>query len=138
MGPTSWDSIPDYDNWGPDTWWSCEDWIQWHRLLVRKFGKEKAKIAWDYAFAKSGMGSGNLDCRTFNSNFRSYVAQWGLDPFAGAGVFTPILKLYGGAADTVSNVGGLFSGTKGKVITYTLIGILVVIGTMVVYKKLKA
>ena len=33
MAVTTWNTVPNYDEWGSDTYWSCEDWIQYHKLL---------------------------------------------------------------------------------------------------------
>jgi hypothetical protein len=90
----------------------------WHKRLVEHFNKPTAKEIWNYAYAKSGSLSGNLDCRTFNTDFRKYVRENGLSPYEGAGVFTPVLQGYGtasdvvsGGLDTVSNVSsGVFGG----------------------------
>ena len=73
MAVTTWNTAPDYDNWGSDTSWSCNDWILWHQYLKPKFGQAKANFIWNYAFSQSGTLSKNLDCRTFNSTFREYV-----------------------------------------------------------------
>ena len=118
MAVINWNTVPDYDEWGVDNWWSCEDWITWHKKLVEHFGKKIANDIWNYAFAKSGNLSGNLDCRTFNSSFRTYVSSNGLEPYANAGILTPVLEGYGTASDlvsgalkTTSSVGkGLFGG----------------------------
>jgi hypothetical protein len=111
MAVTNWNTAPDYDQWGADTWWNCNDWILWHKLLKEKFGQNKANFLWDYAFSQSGNLSGNLNCRTFDSSFRTYVKNNGLNPFANAGIFAPVLKgtgtiqdVTGSAIDTTGNV----------------------------------
>ena len=109
-----WDSVPDYDLWGIDNWWNCQEWIMWHKTLVEHFGKENANEIWNYAFAKSGTLSGNLDCRSFNDDFRSYVSLNKLSPYQNAGIFKPVLKVYGTGADIVSGgidtIGSISSG----------------------------
>lgn len=58
------ESKPDYDDWGPDDYWSLEDWITWHKALVKKYGKsdkfgsQKADTEWLTAWNKQGFGSG--------------------------------------------------------------------------------
>lgn len=109
MAVTTWNTAPDYDQWGIDTYWSCNDWILWHKLLKEKFGQNKANFMWDYSFAQSKSLSSNLDCRTFNSSFRDYVKNNSLNPFANAGVFTPVLQ----GAGTIQDVtGGLLGGVS--------------------------
>jgi len=141
MSVTTWNLAPDYDQWGSDTSWSCNDWILWHQYLKAKFGKTKANFLWDYAFSQSGTLSSNLDCRTFNSKFREYVKANGLNPFANAGIFTPVLQGAGTIQDVTSGVlGGVSSFfTSGNI--KTLINILsigaVVVGGLYAYKTFK-
>ena len=152
MAVVNWNTAPDYDEWGSDSWWSCQDWIMWHKRLVEHFNKPTANDIWNYAFSKSGGLSGNLDCRTFDSEFRKYVKENGLSPYAGAGIFTPILQGYGtasdvvtGGLDTVSNVSsGLFGGVNsllgGKAFKRTISIVAIVggiIGVAYVYKSFK-
>lgn len=33
-------SAPDYDEWGWDTYWSAEDWMDYHKALVGEYGKK--------------------------------------------------------------------------------------------------
>jgi hypothetical protein len=141
MAVTSWNTAPDYDNWGFDDWWNCDDWILWHKFLKQKFGQNKANFLWDYAFAQSGSLSGNLDCRTFNSSFRDYVRQNGLKPYANAGIFTPVLQ----GAGTIQDVtGGILGGVSSvftsnnvkKIFTIISIGA-VVVGGLYAYKTFK-
>ena len=118
MAVINWNTVPDYDEWGVDSSWNCQEWIMWHKTLVQKFNKQTANDIWNYAYSKSGSLSSNLDCRTFNSDFRKYVRDNGLSPYQGAGIFTPVLQGYGTASDivvgglgTVSNVStGIFGG----------------------------
>ena len=110
-------------------------------MLLEKFSKEKAKILWEYAYAKSGSLSSNLDCRTFNSTFRNYARSNELNTYANAGVFTPIFEGYGTLADVTSGIfGGVgsFFGTKTvkTIITIVAIGALG-FGGMYAYKTFK-
>jgi len=141
MAVTTWNTAPDYDQWGIDTWWNCNDWILWHKFLKEKFGQTKANFLWDYAFSQSGSLSGNLDCRTFNSSFRAYVNQNGLQPYANAGIFTPVLQ----GAGTIQDVtGGILGGVSSvftsnnvkKIFTVLTIGA-VVFGGLYAYKTFK-
>ena len=152
MAVINWNTVPDYDEWGFDTSWSCIDWITYHKRLAEHFGKPTAKDIWNYAYAKSGNLSSNLDCRTFNTDFRKYVKDNGLSPFQGAGIFTPILEGYGtasdivvGGLDTVSNVssgvfGGINSVLGGDAFKKTISIVAIVggiIGVAYVYKAFK-
>jgi hypothetical protein len=141
MAVTTWDTAPDYDQWGYDTWWNCNDWILWHKFLKDKFGQNKANFIWNYAFSQSGNLSGNLNCRTFDSSFRSYVQKNQLNPFANAGIFTPVLQ----GAGTIQDVtGGVLGGVSSfftsnnvkKLFTILSIGA-VVVGGLYAYKTFK-
>jgi len=141
MSVTSWNTAPDYDQWGSDTSWSCNDWILWHQYLKAKFGKTKANFLWDYAFSQSGTLSSNLDCRTFDSKFREYVKANGLNPFANAGIFTPVLQGAGTIQDVTSGVLGGISSFFTSSNIKTLVNILsigaVVVGGLYAYKTFK-
>jgi len=141
MSVTTWNNAPDYDSWGSDTYWSCEDWIMWHQLLKQKFGQNKANFMWDYAFSQSGTLSSNLDCRTFNSAFRDYVRINNLNPYANSGIFTPILQGTGAIQDviggTLSGVSSFFTSSNIKnILNIVAVGV-VVFGGLYAYKNLK-
>jgi hypothetical protein len=141
MGVTTWNTAPDYDQWGMDTSWKCSDWILWHKYLKEKFGQNKANFIWDYAFALSGQLSSNLDCRTFNSSFRAYVSENKLNPYANAGIFQPVLQGVGTIQDvSIGALGGVSSFFSGK--NFKLILNVLVIGGIAftgfyAYKNLK-
>ena len=141
MAQINWNTTPDYDQWGIDSFWKCEDWIVYHKKLTEHFGKQTAKEIWDYAFAKSGSLSSNLDCRTFNSSFREYVNKNGLSPYSNAGIVAPVLQTYGTASDlfgsALSGISSAFSGNTFKtLINVVLIGG-VVFGGVYIYKFVK-
>ena len=141
MSVTNWNVAPDYDQWGYDSYWSCNDWILWHQYLKAKFGKTKANFLWDYAFSQSGTLSKNLDCRTFDSKFREYVKSNGLNPFANAGIFTPVLQGAGTIQDVTGSVlGGVssFFSTNNvkKILNIVAIGS-VIVGGLYAYRTFK-
>ena len=109
---TTWDIAPDYDKWGSDTYWDCDNWIQWHQQLKKRFGSEKANAIWNYAFAQQGMFQSALNCRTFNTKFRQYVVQEKLDPYANVGAMKIILQPLGAGVDVVSSASDTVSGVS--------------------------
>jgi len=141
MSVSTWNVAPDYDQWGSDSSWSCNDWILWHQFLKSKFGKAKANFIWDYAFSKSGALSSNLDCRTFNSSFRDYVKANGLNPFANAGIFTPILEGAGTIQDVTSGVfegvSSFFTGSNVKTILNVVSVGAIILGGVYAYRTFK-
>lgn len=118
---TTWDIAPNYDEWGYDTSWNCDDWMTWHKHLKAHFGDERAKLIWNYAYAQGSGFSSHWDCRTFNSNFRTYARENKLDTYASVKlpILPQVLDLSGsvfdlanGVSDTISEIAGVFGNTK--------------------------
>ena len=140
MAVTTWNTAPDYDEWGFDDWWDCNDWMQWHKLLKAKFGKEDAKYIWEYAYAKGTQGAGHWDCRTMNSKFRQYARKEGLDTYASAGIFAPVLDVVGTGGEVVSGASD-FLGNVGKNlkwIGWVALGGIVIFAGFKIYKVAKS
>ena len=110
-------SLPDYDDWGYDTYWGCQHWIQWHQALVDSYGNEQANAMFMNAWDQTGVMSANLDCRTFNTDFRNYFREQGLlDAIYGsAGIMSAPLQLAGATGDFFTGIAGGI-GTTGRVI----------------------
>lgn len=142
MAVTTWNVAPDYDEWGYDTWWSCEDWIMWHKQLKNHFGDNLARQIWEYAFSKSSNLSGNLSCPDFNSRFRQYQEANNLKTgVLFEGVLGDIIdiptNIVDFASDTVSSTVSFFSGdTTKRILTASLI-IGGLIGVAYAYKAFK-
>jgi hypothetical protein len=71
-------SIPDYDGWGPDTYWSCSDWITWHKALVQEYGLENANTIAQEAWNKQDAFEHNYNWCKYNQEFVSYFKSVGL------------------------------------------------------------
>lgn len=71
--PTNADSKPDYDGWGPDSWWTSNDWMTWHRSLKARYGLDDANVRFVNAWQQQGALSAPLDARSFDTNFRDYA-----------------------------------------------------------------
>lgn len=113
MAVITWKTVPDYDEWGWDTFWKCDDWITWHKKLAEHFGENTATEIWNYAFSKTTNLSSNLDCNSFDSAFRKYAKEHGLKPNSdliveALGTSTDVLT---GALGTTSNVASGLFGT---------------------------
>jgi len=77
----TWESTPNHDGWGWDFingYWSCAEWIAWHRALVAKFGKQEADIRWVNEYDKSTWGAAEISCSTNSNEFKSYAQSEGL------------------------------------------------------------
>lgn len=119
---STWNIVPDYDEWGSDTYWDCDHWIQWHKQLKSKFGSDRAKYIWEYAYEQGSSFSKHWDCRTFDSTFRKYIAQEGLDPYKS----TPLdilLRPIGIGSDIVGGVTSTLEGLGRNTKTILTIGL---------------
>jgi len=112
MAVTTWNIAPDYDQWGSDTWWKCDEWIAWHKRLKEHFGSERAKLIFNYAYAQGSEFAGHYDCRTFNSAFRKYAREEGLDTYASVTIpiIPQILNLTGSGLELVDDTSNVISG----------------------------
>ena len=112
MAVTTWNIAPDYDQWGSDTWWKCDEWIAWHKRLKEHFGSERAKLIFNYAYAQGSDFAGHYDCRTFNSAFRKYAREEGLDTYASVTIpiIPQILNLTGSGLELVDDTSNVISG----------------------------
>lgn len=72
------DSIPDLDGWGWDTYWGCNQWVQWHKANRQKYGLQQANDKFVRFWNQQGFGAHALGCRTIDSPFRKYVRRVGL------------------------------------------------------------
>jgi hypothetical protein len=71
------DSIPDYDEWGPDNHWSCQDWITWHKALKVKYGADEAKRRYAKAWEKRSAFGHELTCSLSDTDFINYFKSQG-------------------------------------------------------------
>lgn len=98
--PTDPMSSPDFDGWGPDSWWSVADWQRWFDALKNRFGDREAVLRWNEAWAQQGLGAGPLDAR-LNPDFRAWADANGLSLYWGLGQIAAPL---GATAEVVSGV----------------------------------
>ena len=147
MAQINWNTVPDYDEWGYDTYWSCDDWITWHQRLVEHFGEATATDIWNYAFAQSTNLSSNLDCNSLNATFRAYVKAHNLKPnndLVTQAVGTAV-DVTSGVLDTTSNVASgvlgtvnsIFGGTNLKKTIDIILIVGGVLGIAYVYRAFK-
>ena len=108
--PTNADSKPDYDEWGPDSWWTANDWLTWHRSLKARFGLDDANTRFINAWQQQGIGASPLDARSFDTAFRDYAKANGFFDalYYGLGA---LVKPIGAVTDVVSDVSTGISST---------------------------
>jgi hypothetical protein len=147
MAIITWNTVPDYDEWGYDDFWSCDDWITWHKKLAEHFDEKTATEIWNYAFNKTTNLSSNLDCNTFNSSFRAYVKAHDLKPYTDLLLETVGTggDVIGGALSTTSDVitgtfstiSGFFGGSNLKKTVNIALIVGGIIGVAYVYRTFK-
>lgn len=72
------DSLPDHDGWGWDSFWSCTDWVGWHKSMLKKYGKDYADSKWVGEYDTSSYGAHEINCATSSVEFETYVKENGL------------------------------------------------------------
>lgn len=119
-------STPDYDDWGPDSWWTARDWIIWHGALKRAYGLDRANEIFITAWEKQSLFSAPIDARSFDEQFKAYARQNGFFDalFSGIGglvgrVTSASGDVVAGTTSAVSNVASAV-GTVGTIAKYVL------------------
>jgi hypothetical protein len=111
--PTNADSTPDYDNWGPDSWWTAQDWMTWHRSLKARFGLDEANSRFIIAWEKQGLFSAPLDARSFDVTFQNYAKANGFYDglYYGLGALVKpigaVTSVVSGASAGIATIGSL-------------------------------
>jgi hypothetical protein len=101
-------STPDYDDWGPDSWWTSSDWIIWHGALKRAYGLDEANRQFITAWENQSSLSAPIDARSFDEQFKNYARQ--------NGFFDALFTGIGGLVGRVtSTTGDVVAGTTGAV-----------------------
>jgi len=124
------ESTPDYDSWGYDDYWSCENWIDWHKALKAKHGKQRADEIWLAAWDEQDTFEHNLSWCKYAANFNSYVSAENL-PVSHllADIFAGGTKIGENVVDTAT--------TTSKILKWVIpvIIILVVLGLIIYFSK---
>lgn len=114
------DSIPDLDEWGYDSYWSCQDWMTWYNLQKLYFGKKNADKNFAYYWTQQTVGASPFDCRTFNPTFREFLRKNNLESIAWMDTpFRPLLDIAGTPGDVVEDVTE-GANTGAKILKYAI------------------
>lgn len=89
------DSTPVYDTWGWADYWSCEDWIAWHKALKDKYGKAKADAMWLSAWNAQDSFEHDYNWCKYGASFNAYVNAENL----------PVTHLLSDVISGVTNIG---------------------------------
>src|SRR3990167_8354248 len=103
------DSEPDLDEWGYDDYWLINNWIEWHKMMKKKYGVEIANSRFIQWWNKQSSGANPIDARSFNSVFRNYAKENKFldNLFSGASWVKPIgagTDIISSGSDAISNV----------------------------------
>lgn len=102
-----WDSKPLLGNVFTALWtdyWDAPTWINWHKLLKSKFGKQRANEVFLVWWDKIPLGGPQLDYRSFNEPFRKYAKENGFYDALFPGFLGKQVKLLTSVGDLAGNV----------------------------------
>ena len=90
-------SQPDLDDWGPDSYWGCAQWMNWHIELAKVMPLQQANLVWLTAWEKQTFGAYAKDWCKFDNTFVNYLVNVGLLDTAEPGMILPNVLNTGGA-----------------------------------------
>ena len=112
--PSDPNAIPDFDEWGWDSYWSQADWRTWYEANASEIGRkpaaDKFAAAWN---SRTGfweaLGDVRGDWETVNADFREWARRITLTDgstlLAAITPGDPLSNIMGGTTDVLSNVG---------------------------------
>lgn len=124
--PITWQSEPDYDNWLWDSYWSCEDWKQYHQALEAHYGLETANNIWLRAWNEQGSFESAFNWCKYNSEIVAYLLNKGIDirSYVSA-ILVPIGET---AADVIDDAGEVVTDATDTIKLFSKFLPLIVIG----------
>jgi hypothetical protein len=96
------DSTPILDGWGWGDYWGVNDWIDWHKANVKKYGLNVANEKLIKEYHKATMFAASYDWRTFNPTFIKYAKENGFYNALYSGLGGLIAKPLGSAVNVVN------------------------------------
>ena len=127
----TYDSKPDYDDWGYDEYWTCEDWRIWYTKLKDHYGKSQAYTIWTNAWLKQDIWESNYSWCKYDTHFTEYMKAEGINV---GHVVSNIINTGGEVLEDVT--GGIVNTTK--LIKYGLPFIVIGVGLFYVLPLIKA
>lgn len=125
------DSLPVYDGWGWDDYWSAGDWMDWHKKMEKAFGIDEANRRFINAYQNAGTGAASFDWRTFNSDFKKYAKDNNFYDALFDGIAGLIVKPISTGTSVINSITG---GDWLKHVKYIVI-VIVVLALIVIYFK---
>ena len=114
----TWDSVPDFDDWGWDDYWVCSDWVNWHKEMKRVKGKSYADETFLKYWWQQTEFASPIDCRSFNSAFRDYFSSENL---LDALYNNSLVKIIGAGNDVIDSGTGAISNTAQGIEKFTAV-----------------
>ncbi len=126
------DSTPDYDNWGPDSYWSCEDWMTWFYALKKALGSDKAVAKWEAAWNDQSIDEHNYNWCKYSSDFNLFLKKEGI-----VGASNLLANTVVATTEVIDNTGTAAvkaSKTISTIIPIIII-VVVILGALFIYKN---
>jgi len=114
VGAITWNSTPNYDSWGVDTYWTCNEWMDWYFALKTHYGKATAQRVWIEAFGKADPFMAHLKCR-YDRYFFDFMKKEGLSAAS-----NPLINIWMGAGSIFNGLGNSLN-LSGKLLPIALI-----------------
>ena len=73
------DSIPQRDTWGWAPYWSCQEYMLWHKLNVAKYGANVANSKFISAWSELDSFDHNFNWCKYDSDFANYFKSYGIN-----------------------------------------------------------
>tara|TARA_R110000824_G_scaffold136918_1_gene300915 strand:- start:343 stop:759 length:417 start_codon:yes stop_codon:yes gene_type:complete len=123
----TWESVPDYDGWGWDTYWSCADWMIWYNKLDEHYGASEARLLWKSAWNEQGIWESNYNWCKYDPTFNQFLKDNELGESH---------LLADTVIDTTEAAGGVLGslGWVGKNLKWILPSALIIVGLSYVIK----
>jgi len=142
--PNDPNAMPDFDEWGPDSYWSQADWATWLGTLVEEFGPVGVDMFYQAWSSRLGFWSTLGDVRnnwiTLDTGFRNQMSKYTLtngtnllEALEGTIFLGGIM---GGGSDAVNNVGDTLSSTT-KTFSWLVPALLIAAGVIALYLLFK-
>jgi hypothetical protein len=83
------DSYPDYDEWGPDNYWSLTDWQTFYDKLIQKYGADEGSRRWLDAWWRQSTGASPVNNENSIMDWAKSKGLWKGSTLFSSGFFKP-------------------------------------------------
>ncbi len=128
------DSTPVEDGWGWADYWTCADWVEWHKQLKAVHGPDESKRIWVAAWEAQSVDANPYNWCKYDSVATSYLKSNGIDIGNIVSRLTNTVSTLSKTADTTATVSA-DTANKLKFLIPIVILILLVLALLFIYKK---